>query len=136
MTVNYWAVLVCGVLAMVIGYIWYGPLFGKAWARAVGATAMDAEARKKMQKSAGPLYLVQFIMVLFQAWILARALGGSPDALANTGLIWFAFVVPTVAGLCMWNNDSRKVAWTKFLLSAGYQLILFVMFGLILGMWV
>lgn len=58
MTINYWAVLACGVISMVAGAIWYGPLFGRKWMEIIGANPDDIEARKKMQKSAGPLYLV------------------------------------------------------------------------------
>jgi hypothetical protein len=50
MNINYWAVLVCGVLSMVIGFVWYGPLFGKKWMEIVGATFKDIEERKRMQK--------------------------------------------------------------------------------------
>jgi len=28
--INIWAILACGVASLVIGFIWYGPLFGKA----------------------------------------------------------------------------------------------------------
>lgn len=137
MDINYWAVLACGVSSMVVGYIWYGPLFGKLWLQVVGATPKDLKARKEMQAKAGPLYLVQFLLTLFQAYVLAHYILGWKEAsgIENSLWIWAAFVIPTVAGLSMWNNDSSKVAWTKFLLSAGYQLVNFVMFGWILSTW-
>lgn len=137
MVINYWAVLVCGVVSMVIGFVWYGPLFGKKWMEIVGAKAVDMEARKKMQKEAGPLYLVQFLLTLFQAYVLAHYIAGWKDAsgVENALWIWAAFLMPTVAGSAMWNNDSARVKWARFLIQAGYQLVLFVVFGLILGMW-
>ncbi len=137
MTTNLIAIFVCGILSMVIGFIWYGPLFGKKWAEIVGANLGDIEKRKEMHKKAGPLYLVQFLMTLFQIYVLNCLI----HVLENTSpivlsiWIYLAFVIPIVAGSAMWNNDSKKVAWTRFLLQAGYQLILFVMFGLILGTW-
>ena len=137
MEVNLYAVGLCGVLAMIIGGIWYGPLFGNKWLKVVGANVHDIEARKKMQKVAGPLYLVQFILTLFQAYVLAHFINGWKDASGiETSLwIWAAFVMPIVAGSAMWNNDSKHIAWTRFLLQAGYQLILFILFGCILGSW-
>ncbi len=137
MEINLWAVLVCGVLAMVIGYVWYGPLFGKKWMEVVGATEMDINERKKMQASAGPLYLVQFLLTLFQAWVLAYYIAGWKEAsgVVNSLWIWAAFVVPVIAGTAMWNNDSAKISWTRFLIQSGYQLVIFIMFGLILGYW-
>ncbi|MBP9802002.1 DUF1761 domain-containing protein [Patescibacteria group bacterium] len=137
MQVNYYAILVCGILAMVFGYLWYGPLFGKKWLEVVGATKLDLEARKKMEANVWKLYLLQFLLALFQVWVLAYYIQGWEEAsgLTNALWIWAAFVVPVIAGTAMWNNDSAKISWTRFLLQAGYQLICFVAFGLILGAW-
>ena len=137
MAINYWAILICGVLAMFIGFLWYGPLFGKTWMKIVGADAKDMKARKEMQKKAGPLYLIQFFLVLFQIWVLAYYIAGWKDAsgLGHALWIWAAFVMPTIAGSSMWNNDSAKISWSRFAIQSGYQLVCFVMFGLILGFW-
>lgn len=137
MEVNFLAVLVCGIVSMVIGFVWYGPLFGKKWMEVTGSDKMSPEECKKMQKAAGPLYAIQFLLTLFQAYILAGYLAGWKDisGLHQSLLIWAAFIMPVVAGASMWNNDSKKIAWTRFLLQAGYQLILFVVFGLILSYW-
>lgn len=135
--INYWAVLVCGIFAMAFGAIWYGPIFGKKWLEIIGATPEDLEARKKMQKSAGPLYLVQFLLTLFQVLILAHLIA---DTTRVTGLeralwIWVAFVMPTLAGAVMWTNEKTKAKWARFLIQSGYQLILFIVFGLIIQYW-
>ncbi len=137
MQVNYYAILVCGILAMVFGYLWYGPLFGKMWLKVIKATELDLEARKKMQENVWKLYLLQFLLVLFQVWVLAYYIQGWKDAsgLTNALWIWAAFVVPVIAGTAMWNNDSAKISWTRFLIQSGYQLVCFVAFGLILGVW-
>ena len=122
---------------MLIGAIWYGPLFGKKWIEICGATLEDLEARKKMQKAAGQLYMVQFALTLFQVWYLAIFINGwgASIGLANAFGIWLAFVMPTVVGASMWNNDSSKVRWARFLIQSGYQLVNFIVFGLVLGMW-
>ena len=137
MGINYLAVLACGVVAMALGFVWFGPLFGKKWSEIIGANTADVEARKKMQAAAGKLHVVQFLLAIFQAWVLAYYIQGWKDAsgVTNAVWIWAAFVMPTVAGSAMWNNDSAKVSWARFLIQAGYQLVLFVVFGLILGLW-
>lgn len=137
MEINYMAVLACGVIAMVLGAIWYGPLFGKAWLKVIGASDADLKARKEMQKKAMPLYGIQFLLVLFQVYVLAYFIKGWTEVsgVENALWIWAAFVMPTVAAGAMWNNDSSKVAWSRFLIQAGYQLVLFVIFGYILGVW-
>jgi hypothetical protein len=137
MEVNYWAILVCGILSMVVGAIWYGPLFGKKWMEVIGANALDVEKQKEMQKGAFKLYVVQFVLTLFQVWVLAYYIEGWKEAsgLQNALWIWGAFVMPIIAGASMWNNDSKKIAWSRFLIQSGYQLVIFVIFGLILGFW-
>lgn len=118
MDINYWAVLVCAVWAMAVGIIWYGPLFGKKWLKVIGATDSGLEARKKMQQGAVKLYFVQFILTLFQAWVLAYYIAGwrEVSGLENALWIWVAFIVPVLAGVAMWNNDSAKVSWARFLI--------------------
>jgi len=137
MIINYWAVLVCAVLAMALGFLWYGPLFGKKWMSIVGVGPADLAARQKMQQNVWKLYVAQFLLVLFQVWVLAYYIVGWQEAsgLVNALWIWAAFIMPTVAGAAMWNNDSAKISWARFMIQAGYQLVLFVMFGLILGAW-
>jgi hypothetical protein len=135
--INCWAVLACGVVAMVIGSLWYGPLFGKKWMQITGSDCDDAEKRKEMQKAAMPLYAVQFVLVLLQVYVLARYIKGWSDVsgVENALWVWVAFVMPTVAGSAMWTNNTSKMKWATFFLQAGYQLVLFVVFGVILSMW-
>ena len=137
MEINYYAVVVCGVLSMVLGFVWYGPLFGKKWMEVVGVRQDDVEARKKMQKGAGPLYALQFLLTLFQIYVLAHFISqlGSIPGLEVSLWIWAAFITPTLAGSAMWNNDSRRISWARFLIQGGYQLIAFVLFALILSSW-
>lgn len=137
MEINYLAILVCGIFAMVLGAIWYGPLFGKKWLEVIGATDQDIEKRKEMQKKAAPLYAVQFVLTLFQVWVLAYYIAGWEEAsgVANALWIWAAFIMPMIAGTAMWNNNSTKIKWAQFLIQSTYQLICFVAFGLILGLW-
>lgn len=137
MTINYWAVLVCSVFAMFWGYVWYGPIFKKKWLEVIKANEADLAARSTMEKGIWKLYITQFLLAFFQIWVLAYYIAGWTEAsgVVNALWIWAAFVMPTIAGTAMWNNDSTKIAWTRFLIQSGYQLICFVVFGLILGFW-
>ena len=137
MEINFLVVVLGAIIAMILGAIWYGPLFGNIWLKIIGATEMDTMKRKEMQKKAMPLYLIQFILALFQVFVLARlTLSLSNVSALETALWLFAgFIVPTVAASAMWNNDSRQIAWGRFLIQAGYQLVLFVIWGFILGLW-
>ena len=122
---------------MVLGFLWYGPLFGKKWMHIVGANDTDAAHRKEMEKGMWKLYLTSFLLALLQAYVLAYYIQSRVyvSGLENALWIWVAFLVPTVAAGSMWNNDSAKVSWSRFLIQAGYYLVLFTLFGLILGYW-
>ncbi len=122
---------------MILGMVWYGTLFGKKWAEIIGADMHDAKAREEMRKAAGPLYLVQFLLTLFQAWVLAYYLSilNVGSAMGHALWLWAGFVLPTTAGASMWNNEKKHLAWSRFLIQTGYQLTLFVVFGLVLGVW-
>lgn len=135
--INYLAVLVCGIAAMVLGFIWFGLLFEKLWMNVCGTSSDDLQKRVEMKKRAAPLYVIQFILALFQAWALAHYFTGWNQTMAvlQTIEFWLIFVMPVVAGMSMWNNDSKKISWTRFLLQGGYYLVLLVVFALILSVW-
>lgn len=137
LSVNYFAIVVGAVLSMAIGAVWYGPLFGKKWLEIVGATAEDLEARKKMQAAAGPLYVVQFVLTLFQVLVLAHLIADTTrvGGLERSLWIWAAFVIPTLAGAVMWTNEEGRRKWARFLIQGGYQLTIFIVFGLLLQYW-
>ncbi len=137
MDINYWAVFVCAILSMAIGFLWYGPLFEKKWMEVNELSPNDLAKRESMQKSAGPLYVVQFMLSLLQIYILAHFIKGWAEVsgVESALWIWLGFVMPTVAGLSMWNAKPAKVRWMLFGLSTGYQLVSFVVFGLVLSIW-
>ena len=138
MEINIWAVLVCTILTLVIGFIWYGPIFGKKWMEITGADKMDMERRKEMMKGVWKLYIAQIALALLQVYVLAwylNTIGNISSGIHTAFSIWLAFVMPTIAGTAMWNNDSAKISWARFFIQSGYQLIIFIVFGLILSFW-
>lgn len=134
---NYVVMFGAAILAMVVGAIWYGPLFGRKWMEIIGATALDKEKRAEMQKAAMPFYAIQFALTLMQLCVLNNFIGvwGTVSGIQVALWVWIGFIVPTLAGTAMWNNNSNKVKLAQFLIQAGYQLVIFVLFGYILGVW-
>ena len=88
MIINYWAVLVCAVLAMALGFLWYGPLFGKKWMNIVGVGPADLAARQKMMQNVWKLYVAQFVLDLFQVWVLACYIVGWQEASGLVNALW------------------------------------------------
>ena len=106
--VNYWAVLVCGVASMIIGGLWYGPLFGKMWIQEMGWGNKSPEEMAVMKKKANIAYPQAFIGALVMALVLSIMLGMSrfhwPFGYTEAGSIghglqaafgmWLGFVLP------------------------------------------
>lgn len=121
---------------MVLGFLWYGPLFGRKWMEIIGTSNESEEARKKMQKEAGPLYMVSFLLALFEAWVLGMFNEGVStfSAISNAFWIWLAFIVPVLAGSVMWTNEKPAMKKARFLVQTGYQFLLLVGFALIISL--
>ena len=140
MEINYLAVLVCGVMAMVVGMAGYGPmLFGKTWMKVMGVdmNTMTPDKVKEAQKKMAPVYALNFLTVLLTMWVLAGYVEGwnTVSGVTNALWVWLGFVMPTVAGQAMWSGKSKELSWKMFFISSGYQLVTLVIAGWILGMW-
>src|SRR3989344_7706455 len=114
--INYLAVLVAAIAAMVLGYLWYGPLFGKEWAKLMGWT--PEEMAKKMSDPAGKNkmmmgYGAQFVGALVMAFVLSHSLVFASAYLNVSGAMgglqagvwsWLGFVAPTTIGMVLWEG--------------------------------
>src|ERR1044072_4342908 len=100
LNINYWAILACGVASMVIGSIWYGPLFGKIWIQLMGFTKEQMESAKK--SGMAMQYAMAFASSIVMAYVLDLAMNflryfaaaGIQGALLAAFWAWIGFVVP------------------------------------------
>lgn len=109
MQINFWAVLVAAVSSMVVGSIWYGPLFGKVFMKAMGMDQWSPEKKAEMKKSMALTYVWQFIasLVMFYvlAWFLgATAMWGVMGAMTVAFWAWLGFIVPLKLGDALWGG--------------------------------
>ena len=135
MSVNYLAVLVSALASMVIGGIWYGPLFGKMFMKEMGMDKWSKEKQEAMKKSMGMSYLAQFIASLVMFYVLAGLIAGFDHMSLNGGLltaflVWIGFVVPIKLGDAIWGGKK-----TLFWLGIGEMLVTLLASGAIIGMW-
>ena len=143
MSINIWAVLVCAVAAQVLGMIWYGKgMFGNKWGMIIGMDTgtMTPERMAEMKKKMMPMAILQFVLSIITAGVLASVMNsylvlGVGDGIKTSLLMWLGFVVPLSAGVAMWSGKPKKLAQSMFLITVSYQLVLFVIFGLVLGSW-
>ena len=136
MEVNFIAVLIAGVIAMVVGFVWYGPLFGKKWMDLIGATP-ESMSSEEVQKQMMPTYVLQFVLALLEAFIFYHYVKGWEEAsgIESAVWIWLGFVVPALASTVMWTTDSSKIKMERFAIQAGYHFLLLLIWGYMFQMW-
>src|SRR5437868_3361495 len=70
-SINYLAVIICAIIFMIIGFLWYSPiLFAKPWMKLVEKTEKDLKNGAKPH-----LYVGAFIMALLTNYVLANVIG-------------------------------------------------------------
>lgn len=134
-SVNYLAVLVSAVASMVIGSIWYGPLFGKKFMAANGMDKWTPEHQAEMKKKMWMSYVGQFVASLVMFYVLAGIIVGFDQMTmakgAMSGLVmWFGFVLPIKIGDVAWGGNK-----TLFWLESLNMLITLLAVGAIIGAW-
>lgn len=135
MPVNYWAVFAAAVASMVIGSIWYGPLFGKMFMKEMGMDSWSKEKQAAMKKKMGISYFGQFVASLVMFYVLAGLMAGFYHTTVNGGLLtafiaWIGFVVPVKLGDAIWGGNA-KLFW----LGVGNMLVTLLAAGAIIGVW-
>lgn len=133
--INYLAVILCGVSYMVIGYLWYGPFFGKKWMKLVGVTEKKI---KEGQKDMAGSYLLSFIFALIMAYVLAHFIWFTAPG-AGTVMIgvktalwsWLGFVITTGASRYIYNTDNKP--WDLYIFDGCFNLVSMVVMGIILS---
>ena len=64
MHMSFLAILLAAIASMIIGSIWYGPLFGKIFMREMGMEGWSSEKKAAMKKSMTVTYIWQFVASL------------------------------------------------------------------------
>jgi hypothetical protein len=127
---NWLAIIVATIAAFVLGGAWYAKgLFGAAWMQDVGLTEEDTK-NASMPKTFGGAFVLQLIAALTLATILG------PDSTWLSGVHVGLFVgiglVATAYGVTyLFEQRSLRL----FMINAGYNVVLFVIMGAIIGGW-
>ena len=130
--INWLAVVVCVVVSMISGSIWYNPkTFFPMWWKVVGA-GREQPGMENMGMTWGLTVLGSFVQAVAMA-IMVNALGiTTAGAGAGIGfMLWFGFVAPTNLVNKLFAGHGLKI-WA---IEVGNHLVNFVLFGAILGAW-
>ena len=137
--INYLAVLASTLAAVVLGSLWFGPLFGKQWMRMVGIH-IPGEITKPMRNSMMRSYALVVIGALVMATVLAHALFYITEFTDIYGIgtgtttalwVWLGFVATPLMGSVLWENRP----WKYWFIVAGYWLVALGTMGAILALW-
>ena len=126
---NWWAILVATAAAFVLGFLWYGPVFGKAWVAALGKT------EDEIQPSPTP-FVVSVVAALATCVVVAALMKGLgmagvlDGALLGllTGVGFIAASTASDTAFCGWS-------WNLWAIQAGYRVVYSIVMGAIIGGW-
>lgn len=132
--VNYLAVVVAAAAQIALGFVWYGPLFGKKWAHLSGRSVDDAK------KPPVSTMILMTMSALVMAFVLQQALVFAAFYLQTSGISaglmagfwnWLGFIAPVTMGVVLWEGKS----WTLWAINSGYYLVGLSLMGTILALW-
>ena len=132
---NYWTILAATVASIILGFLWYGPLFGKLWAEMMGFTKKDMEKAKA--QGMGKNYFIMTLGTLLTAYVLSKFmdLTGSVGYIDGAILgfwIWLGFMATNTISSVLWEGKS----WKLWILNNGHSLLSLLVMGAIIGVWV
>lgn len=129
---NHPAIWVSIILQFVIGFIWYGPLFGKAWMEMVGLNLQMIEADPpgaggwitNIVASVSGVYLLAWLFVKLKADTIFKGL-------LYSFLIGFVFVLMSNKTSGAFAHDPYGLAW----ITGGFTTVGLMAAGVVLGAW-
>ena len=137
--INLMAILVAVIANFILGFIWYTPLFGKAWGKEMGYDPNMKPESSEMIK--GMLFMV--IGNFLFAWVLAHNMAAwsfVPEMQESTAIsngvmaaffTWLGFYLPGDLGATVW----EKKSWKLFAINTGYHFVSLLVVALILSFW-
>ncbi|MEO9806010.1 MAG: DUF1761 domain-containing protein [Reichenbachiella sp.] len=137
--INFVAVIVAVVLNFILGFIWYTPLFGKAWATEMGFDPNEKPEGSVMAR--GMIFMV--VGNFFLAYVFAHNIavwdpmtwGQGPSEMSKMANIanaafftWLGFFLPIDLGGVAW----EKKSWKLFGINTGYHLLSLIVVAAVL----
>ncbi len=133
--INWLAVLVCVIVSMISGSLWYNPkTFFPMWWKVVGAGRTPGMQNMTMTWMLTVLAsVVEAVAMAFMVNAMGNLMGGPSAAVgASIGfMLWLGFIAPTYLVNKLFAGHGLKI-WA---IETGNHLINFLLFGAILGAW-
>ena len=137
--INYLAVLVTAIVLFGLGGLWYSPvLFVKKWLALQGKT--EEQMRAEAASANMPvMYLSAFITAFITAWAMALVFAHFSPAIEFTAfhgamfgfLLWLGFAATTSYATAIFSGKPKQL----WFIDSMYNLVSFVLAGIILAVW-
>ena len=133
-SLSWLSVIIATVVAFLVGWLWYGPLFGKLWMKL--NKIKQSDIKKAKQKGMAKMMILNLIGTLITAYVLAYLLlavgaSGINDALTLAFWIWLGFLLATTfLGATLWDNQP----WGLFLLNGAYWLVVLEIMAIVISL--
>lgn len=133
--INTWAILFSMVLSVVLGFIWYGPLFGKKWMTLSGIAMPASKSSNSVMFK--PIVL-SLLGSLFMSCVLSFSIAfhngfyqtsGIFAAISMAFLLWLGFIVPVYLNFTGWENKPK----TLLFINSGYWLVFLLISSMIIN---
>ena len=137
--INYLAIVIAVVANFILGFLWYTPLFGKAWGKEMGFDMTQKPPAGALMKGMIIMIIGNFLMAYVFAHNIAvwnpvtwglPASEVSPMAMAFSAAFftWLGFFLPVDLNRVAWEMKS----WKLFFINTGYHLVALIVVALIL----
>jgi hypothetical protein len=127
------AIIACAISIFLLGAPWYSPaLFGRAWGKANGIPS--APETRSGSKHPARVFGISLAMALVAAYAFAALVGPAPSLshALHHGLLCGAGIAATSFAI---NYQFAGRSTVLLLIDAGYHIVQFLLYGLILGLW-
>ena len=136
MHINMMAVLVAVVANFILGFLWYTPLFGKAWGQEMKYDSSVKPPGGEMVKGMIFMVIGNFLLAYvfahnIMAWSYvpgAQEMSVTQNIMSSTIFTWLAFYLPGDLGSTVW----EKKSWKLFGINTGYHFMMLLVASLIL----
>ena len=133
-SINYTAVVVAGLAAWVLGWLWYSVLFQKPWLKLMGVTPemMAANKGKGMMK----MMVFGALSAIVTAWVLSYDIAiwhavDAMTALQVTFWLWLGYIATTQLDGVLYEKKPLKL----YAINTGYRFCALLVSALVLALW-
>jgi hypothetical protein len=122
---NFLAIILAAISGFIVGGLWYGPLFGKAWMTEIGLSEEEM-GKANMVKIYGLTFLFSILSAVFLGHLLASTGVTKPHVIMMISVgVAAGFIVPAIGTNYLFGRKSGKL----FAIDGGYWVAFYAVMG-------